>query len=346
MNSSVDILSLDILELSDFCVGLGQPKFKAKQIFKWLHEKKVFDFDSMSDLSNDFKAKLKQTAYIQKISVRNKLVSKDGTVKFLFEMNDNSFVETVVMTYNHGVSICVSTQVGCRMGCRFCASTKAGFERNLSASEILLQVYQAEKALNTRVSSIVMMGIGEPLDNFDNSVKFYDIITSEIGHNISNRNVSLSTCGLADEIIKLADLEKQLTLSVSLHATSDKRRSELMPINNRFNIAKLLEALRYYYDKTKRRISFEYAVIQDVNDTKEDAAQLRKLLKNFNAHINLIPINKIAGESFSSTRENAERFRTQLEQLGLNATVRRTLGSDIEAACGQLRKDTIKQSGG
>ncbi len=344
MISSVDILSLDIKEVEHFLNDLGQPKFKAKQLYKWLHQKNVFNFNEMTDLSNDLRAKLCEKAFIQKITIKNKLVSKDGTVKLLFELFDKHTIETVVMNYNHGVSVCVSTQVGCRMGCRFCASAKCGFVRNLTASEILLQIYQVQSSLSVDVSSVVMMGIGEPLDNFENSVKFYDIITSDLGQNISNRNVSLSTCGLVDEIRQLAQLEKQLTLSVSLHASTDEARSNIMPINKKHNIEQLVASLRYYFEKTKRRISFEYAVIEGQNDTKQDAENLKRIVAPLGGHINLIPINRIKGENFSSTRQNAERFKNLLLDLNLNATIRRTLGSDIEAACGQLRRDTLDNS--
>ncbi len=343
MISSVDILSLDIKQVEHFLNDLGQPKFKAKQLFKWLHQKNVFDFNEMTDLSNDLRTKLIEKAFIQEITIKNKLVSKDGTVKLLFELFDKHTIETVVMSYNHGVSVCVSTQVGCRMGCRFCASAKCGFVRNLTASEILLQIYQVQTALSVDVSSIVMMGIGEPLDNFENSVKFYDIITSDLGQNISNRNVSLSTCGLVDEIRQLAQLEKQLTLSVSLHASTDEKRSKIMPINNKHNIDQLVSSLQYYFEKTKRRISFEYAVIEGQNDTDQDARNLKKIVAPLGGHINLIPINKIKGENFTSTRQNAERFKNKLLDLNLNATIRRTLGSDIEAACGQLRRDKLSE---
>lgn len=335
-----DILSYSLEELETALAEIGEKKFRAKQIYEWLHIQRVSEFDKMSNISLSLRTKLNEEFCINSINIVKKLESHiDNTVKYLYELSDGNHVECVMMEYKHGNSLCISTQVGCKMGCRFCASTIAGFKRNLLPSEMLLQIYTAEKESGKHVDSLVLMGIGEPLDNFDNVVKFLQLLSYEIGKNMSLRHVSLSTCGLVNRIYDLAEYKFGLTLSISLHAVTDKKRSEIMPVNNRFCISELLQACRDYIDKTGRRISFEYSVIHGVNDSPEDAAGLIKLLKNMNCHVNLIPVNEIKERDFKADRKSLEKFEEMLIKGGLNATTRRTLGADINAACGQLRRE-------
>ncbi len=335
-----DILSYSLEELEVALAEIGEKKFRAKQIYEWLHVQRVSEFDKMSNISLSLRTKLDEEFYINSINIVKKLESHiDNTVKYLYELSDGNHVECVMMEYKHGNSLCISTQVGCKMGCRFCASTIAGFKRNLLPSEMLLQIYTAEKESGKHVDSLVLMGIGEPLDNFDNVVKFLQLLSYETGKNMSLRHVSLSTCGLVNRIYDLAEYKFGLTLSISLHAVTDKKRSEIMPVNNRFCISELLQACRDYIDKTGRRISFEYSVIHGVNDSPEDAAGLIKLLKNMNCHVNLIPVNEIKERDFKADRKSLEKFEEMLIKGGLNATTRRTLGADINAACGQLRRE-------
>ena len=335
-----DILSYSLGELEAALADLGEKKFRAKQIYEWLHVQRVSSFDQMSNISLSLRTKLDEEFCINGINIVKKLESHiDNTVKYLYELSDGNHVECVMMEYKHGNSLCISTQVGCKMGCRFCASTIAGFKRNLLPSEMLLQIYTAEKESGKHVDSLVLMGIGEPLDNFDNVVKFLQLLSFETGKNMSLRHVSLSTCGLVNRIYDLAEYKFGLTLSISLHAVTDKKRSEIMPVNNKFCIAELMQACRDYIDKTGRRISFEYSVIHGVNDSPEDAAGLIKLLKNLNCHVNLIPVNEIKERDFKADRKSLERFEEMLIKGGLNATTRRTLGADINAACGQLRRE-------
>lgn len=335
-----DILSYSLEELEAALAEIGEKKFRAKQIYEWLHVQRVSEFDKMSNISLSLRTKLDEEFYINSINIVKKLESHiDNTVKYLYELSDGNHVECVMMEYKHGNSLCISTQVGCKMGCRFCASTIAGFKRNLLPSEMLLQIYTAEKESGKHVDSLVLMGIGEPLDNLDNVVKFLQLLSYETGKNMSLRHVSLSTCGLVNRIYDLAEYKFGLTLSISLHAVTDKKRSEIMPVNNRFCISELLQACRDYIDKTGRRISFEYSVIHSVNDSPEDAAGLIKLLKNMNCHVNLIPVNEIKERDFKADRKSLEKFEEMLIKGGLNATTRRTLGADINAACGQLRRE-------
>lgn len=333
-----DLRSFTYEELTDFIICNDFPKFRAKQIFKWLHSG-VDDFDEMSNLSKIDRLILADISYISKVNVEQKFVSKlDGTVKFLFSLYDNSLIESVVMKYNHGYSICVSSQVGCRMGCSFCQSTKAGLVRNLLPGEILGQILQAQKVLDIRISNIVMMGIGEPLDNFDNVVKFLQIVNHPEGINIGYRHISLSTCGIVDKIDALASFNFPITLSISLHSSFDDKREAMMPINKKWNIHSLLGACRRYQSVTGRRISFEYSLISGINDTKEDAFRLIKSLSGMLYHINLIPVNRIDnGVYYPPDTAGVEYFKNLLISLGANCTVRRTLGSDISASCGQLR---------
>lgn len=335
-----DILSYSLEELEAALAEIGEKKFRAKQIYEWLHVQRVSEFDKMSNISLSLRTKLDEEFCINSINIVKKLESHiDNTVKYLYELSDGNHVECVMMEYKHGNSLCISTQVGCKMGCRFCASTIAGFKRNLLPSEMLLQIYTAEKESGKHVDSLVLMGIGEPLDNFDNVVKFLQLLSYETGKNMSLRHVSLSTCGLVNRIYDLAEYKFGLTLSISLHAVTDKKRSEIMPVNNRFCISELLQACRDYIDKTGRRISFEYSVIHGVNDSPKDAAGLIKLLKNMNCHVNLIPVNEIKERDFKADRKSLEKFEEMLIKGGLNATTRRTLGADINAACGQLRRE-------
>lgn len=339
INILLDIKSMNVIELSALLTSMKQPSFRGKQLFSWLHVQKATSFDDMSNVPKALIAELKQRCYITTLSTKRKLTSTiDGTVKYLFELNDGECIETVLMQYNHGSSICISTQVGCKMGCTFCASTKAKFVRSLTASEILEQIYETERDSGERASNVVLMGIGEPLDNYDNVVRFLGLVSDQLGHALSLRHLSLSTCGVVDKIYALAKLKLSLTLSISLHATTDSLRSKTMPINNKWSIAELITACRHYLAVTGRRISFEYALINGVNDSKQDALNLAALLKGMLAHVNLIPVNEIEETSFKKTTvQNTLTFQQYLADKGINATIRRTLGADIDAACGQLR---------
>lgn len=336
----IDILSLNLSEIEGYLAEIGEKKFRGLQIYIWLHQKRATSFDDMTNLSLELRTKLNQQFYIKRLKIVQKLESAiDNTVKYLYELPDGNHIETVMMDYKHGNSLCVSTQVGCKMGCNFCASTIAGFKRNLEPSEILLQLYTAEADSGQKISSIVLMGIGEPLDNYDNVIKFLMLLSSEQGTNMSLRHVSLSTCGLVDKIYELEKLKLGLTLSISLHATTDAKRSEIMPVNRRYCIKELLTACKQYIATTGRRISFEYALIDGVNDSKEQADELIKLLRGMNCHVNLIPVNKIKERNYTANKRSVSNFVSYLEKNGINATVRRTLGTDINAACGQLRRE-------
>ena len=339
-NGKIDILSLLPEELEEQILLMGEKKFRANQIFEWLHVKKVADFNEMTNLSVQFRNKLEEKFCLKSLFVSKKLESHtDNTVKYLYELSDGNHIESVLMEYNHGNTICVSTQVGCKMGCRFCASTIAGFKRNLTSSEILLQIYETQRNSGRKIGGVVLMGIGEPLDNYDNVVNFLKVLSCEQGCNMSLRHVSLSTCGLVPKIYELEKLGLGLTLSISLHASNNKSRSQIMPVNDRYDINELLTACRHYFKTTGRRISFEYALIDGHNDKQEDARELAKLLEGFVCHVNIIPVNKIKERNYRSDRKSAYRFQKYLENLGVNATVRRTLGADIDAACGQLRRE-------
>lgn len=336
-----DILSLSLDELQDEISLLGEQEFRAKQIFNWLHDKKVSDFPEMSNLSEQFRLKLSNIFCIKPLIIQKKLVSKhDLTVKYLYELTDSEKIETVLMRYRHANSLCISTQAGCKMGCAFCASGAYGFKRNLEPSEMLAQLYQTERDSGLEIGSLVLMGIGEPLDNFYNVIKFLRLLSDKNGRNMSLRHVSLSTCGLADKIDELAELKLGLTLSVSLHASDDETRNTLIPINKTFNIGRLLDSCRNYFNKTGRRVSFEYALIKGINDDIEAADRLVKLIKPLRAHVNLIPVNHVNGKNFEKTHQT-KLFHERLTTGGVNATIRRTLGADISAACGQLRGENI-----
>lgn len=340
----IDLKDLELNELENLIVDIGEPKFRAKQIFKWLHAG-VEGFDEMTNLSKKTKSKLAEIAFVSTLKIREKYVSKlDGTVKYLFELEDGNCIESVIMRYKHGITICISSQVGCRMGCGFCASTIGGLYRSLSPGEILNQIIFAQKDIGERISNIVMMGIGEPLDNYDNVVKFLHNINNPEGICIGYRHISLSTCGIADKIIKLAQENLPITLSISLHAPNNEIRSSIMPVNKRYPIEVLLQACKSYQGVTGRRISFEYALISEVNDSDENARELAHLLKGIMCHINLIPVNSVRERNYKKgTAEKIKHFRDYLEKLGMNATVRRELGSDISASCGQLRKKVIDE---
>lgn len=335
-----DILSLTLPELEMAMIELGEKKFRAKQIFQWLHVKQIRDFSEMSNISLELRTKINQRFCLKSLNIARRLESCiDNTVKYLYGLSDGTFVETVLMEYNHGLSICVSTQVGCRMGCKFCASTIAGFERNLEPSEILLQIYETQRDCGKRISGIVLMGIGEPLDNYKNVIKFLELVSSPEGFGLSLRHVTLSTCGIVPKIRELADLQLGLTLSVSLHCPDNDGRSEIMPVNKSYNVTELIEATKEYVYKTGRRVTYEYAVIDNVNSHKKDAERLAHLIKGINCHVNLIPVNSVKERNYKSSRESALGFQKYLTDMGVNATVRRTLGSDIDAACGQLRRE-------
>ncbi len=335
-----DIKSLTLDELKAEMENIGEKSFKAKQIYSWLHKRGAESFDEMTDLSKNLREFLKNSFDIYNCTIEKKLVSMyDNTVKYLFKLNDGELIESVIMKYKYGYTICVSSQVGCKMGCSFCASGIAGFVRNLSASEILSQVYKAQRDLDIRISHIVMMGVGEPLDNFDNVMRFLSMISDENGLNIGMRNISVSTCGVVSGIYKLLEKKLQLTLSISLHAPNDAIRSQTMPVNNKWNIDTLLKACRDYTRETSRRISFEYAMISGVNDSDECAVELATKLKGMLCHVNLIPVNSVKEKNYvRSDDSRIKSFIKILESGGINVTVRRTLGSDINASCGQLRR--------
>ena len=334
-----DIRSLSYDELSKEILDLGFPKFRINQIFSWVHEKCVLSFDEMTNISKDMRAKLSEHFVFNNCQINTKLVSKlDDTVKYLFQFSDGEYVESVVMKYKYGYSICISTQVGCKMGCTFCASAIGGFVRQLTVGEMLTEVYTAQKDLNIKINHMVLMGTGEPLDNYDNVIKMLELITDEKGQNMSMRHISLSTCGVVPKIYDLAEKKLGLTLSVSLHAPNNEIRSKSMPVNNKYDINELLEACKYYTDTTSRRISFEYAMIQGFNDSDECAFELAKRLKGILCHVNLIPVNNVRETDYiKSSVERQKKFIDILASRGITATVRRTLGSDINASCGQLR---------
>lgn len=338
----LDLRSMEYGELEAFLLELGEPKFRAKQVFSWLMQG-VDDISEMTNISKKTKELILTKAYISKLRIREKYISKlDGTVKYLFELDDGNCIETVVMKYKHGLSVCISSQVGCRMGCGFCASTIGGLYRSLSAGEILNQVIYAQKDIGERISNIVMMGIGEPLDNYENVIKFLHNVNHPDGLNIGYRHISLSTCGLVDKIMELAKENLPITLSVSLHAPNNEIRDKIMPVNKKYRVEELIKACREYVKITNRRISFEYSLIAGVNDSEENAYELAKLLKGMLCHINLIPVNHVEErEYYKGDALSIRNFQEKLISLGMNATVRRELGSDISASCGQLRKKVL-----
>ncbi len=338
-----NIKDYDLEDLKKELENIGEKKFRAEQIFKWLYVEKVKEFDEMTNLSLELREKLKNEYDICNFKILRKQESSDGTKKYLFDVLDGNAIESVLMEYHHGRTICVSSQIGCKMGCKFCASTGLKFARNLTAGEIVEQILAVEQDTGYKISNVVFMGIGEPFDNYDNVMQAIKIINNQKGLSIGARHISISTSGLVPMIYKFTDEELQCTLSISLHATNDEKRSEMMPINNRYNIKELMEACKYYIEKTNKRISFEYALAKDNNDNLDDAKELVKLLKGMLCHVNLIPINKIEnGKYTKSSNENIIRFRDYLNEKGITATIRRELGSDIDAACGQLRRKNLK----
>ena len=337
-----NIKDYNLEELKEKFIEIGEKKYRAEQTFKWLYKENVTSFNDMTNLSIELRNKLNELFYIPIFHIIKKQESKDGTKKYLFDVGDGNAIETVLMKYKYGYSICVSSQIGCKMGCKFCASTGIAFVRSLTAGEIVEQLQAVEREENIRISNIVFMGIGEPLDNYDNVIKAIRIINNDNGIAIGARHISISTSGIVPKIYKLADEKIQCTLSISLHSPVDEKRSELMPINKLYNIEELIKACKYYIEKTNRRVSFEYALAKERNDNLDDAKKLVRLLKGMNCHVNLIPINEINNSDFKkSTNENIIRFRDYLNSKGIVATIRRELGSDIDAACGQLRRKNL-----
>ena len=340
----IDIKSLDLNELTEVLVEMGEKSFRAGQMYEWMHVKLAEGFGNMTNISGQLQEKCRDKFEYTSLKTVKVLESKiDGTKKFLFALNDGNLIESVWMKYKHGNSVCVSSQVGCRMGCRFCASTIDGLERSLTPSEILDQIYTITRITGERVSNVVVMGSGEPMDNYDNVLKFIRLLTDENGLNISQRNVTVSTCGIVPKMKELADEDLQITLAISLHASSDEKRKRLMPIANKYSMKELLDACRYYFNKTGRRLTFEYSLVGGVNDTEEDARELVNLLSGLNCHVNLIPVNPIKERDFvESEAFRIREFKNKLEKNQINVTIRREMGRDIDGACGQLRRSHIK----
>ena len=339
-----DIASYSFEELQEEMLAIGEKGFRSRQIYSWIHEKLVDDFEEMTNLPKTLRQKLESAYEIRRVEMEKRQISKiDGTNKFLFCLKDGNMVESVLMKYKHGNSVCISSQVGCRMGCRFCASTLDGLERNLTPSEMLRQVYQIQKITGERVSNIVIMGTGEPLDNYDNFLKFIHMVSDEHGLNISQRNITASTCGIVPNIRRLAEEKLQITLALSLHGSNQEKRRSLMPVANKYELHEVLEACDYYFEKTGRRITFEYSLVHGVNDTPEDAKELMGISKDRNCHLNLIPVNPIKERNYEKPdKKSAENFKNKLEKNGINVTIRREMGSDIDGACGQLRRKTMQ----
>lgn len=340
MTEKIDIKSMNQKELISFMEELGEKAFRAKQIYQWIHEKRVDSFDEMTNISKKLIEVLKEKTYLTSLKKEEVQTSKlDGTKKYLFLLEDGNVIESVLMRYKHGNSVCISSQVGCRMGCRFCASTLDGLVRGLTAGEMLDQIYQIGKDIGERISNVVVMGTGEPLDNYGNLLKFIELLTDENGINISQRNLTVSTCGIVPKMRELAEENLAITLALSLHASNQQKRLELMPVANKYDIHEVIDACKYYFDKTGRRITFEYSLVGGVNDTDEDAKELVHLIRGINCHVNLIPVNPIKERDYvQSNAKVIEAFKNKLEKSGINATVRREMGRDIDGACGQLRK--------
>lgn len=339
-----DIKSMDMEHLRLFVESLGEKKFRAKQLYSWMHQKLVKDFDEMTDLSKNFRERLKKECVFGGVSIRREQISqKDGTRKYLMELRDGNMVETVLMKYHHGNSVCVSSQVGCRMGCRFCASTVGGLTRSLETSEILDQIYEIQRHTGERVSNVIIMGIGEPLDNYENVVRFIRMLSDENGLHISQRNITLSTCGLVPRIYDLMEEDLTITLAISLHAPNDGIRRQMMPVADSFSMREIIDACKKYIQKTGRRVTFEYTLVQGTNDSRENAGELSGLLRGMLCHVNLIPLNAVEGRMGQrSVPQNIREFQEVLEREHINVTIRREMGSDIDAACGQLRNKNRK----
>ncbi len=336
----IDIKNLTLDELEKEITSLGEAKFRAKQIFSWLHQKNVSSFDEMTNISKDFREKLANKFKLTEIEIIDKLVSNvDKTTKYLFKLENNYIIESVLMKYSYGNAVCISTQVGCRMGCKFCASTLDGLERNLLASEMLSQIYKIQEDSKEKIRSIVLMGSGEPFDNFENFLKFIEIINHKDGLNIGQRHITVSTCGIVPKIYELADKKMQINLALSLHAPTDEDRQKIMPIAKKYTVKEIVDACKYFANTTKRRVTYEYALISGVNDREEDAKEIIKLLKGSLCHVNLIPVNDVKERNYiKSSKEQIKNFANILINAGIETTIRRELGSDINAACGQLRK--------
>ncbi len=340
-----DLKSYTLEEMTEAFRVKGLPKFRAAQVYRWLHVQLVTSFEECLNLPAKMREELDSAYDCTKLQVLERQISKeDGTQKFLFELSDAQTVESVFMRYKFGASVCISSQVGCRMGCRFCASTLDGLLRSLEPSEMLEQIYTIRRLTGEKITHVVVMGTGEPLDNYDNLVRFLHLLTAEQGQNISQRNVTVSTCGIVPRIYELADEHLQITLALSLHAPSDEKRREIMPVANQYSIAELMKACRYYFDQTHRQITFEYSLIRGVNDTEQDAAMLTKLAGPLRAHVNLIPVNPVREREYvQSTRTAVLSFKNKLEKSGINVTIRRELGRDIDGACGQLRHRKLQE---
>ena len=335
-----DIKSLPFAAVEEYIAGLGEKKFRAKQLYEWMHVHKAASYGEMTNLPKSLRRQLdEETDYTCLRQVDCQISRQDGTRKYLFALADGNMVESVLMRYHHGNRVCISSQVGCRMGCRFCASTLDGLERNLAPSEMLDQIYRIERDIGERVSNVVVMGTGEPLDNYDNLLTFIRMLTDEHGCHISQRNVTVSTCGIVPRIRQLAEEKLQITLALSLHASNQKKRLELMPIARTYDISQVLDACAFYFQETGRRVTFEYSLVEGVNDAPEQALELAHLLAGMHGHVNLIPVNPIKERSYAASRPaSVHRFQNILEKNGINVTIRRELGADIDGACGQLRR--------
>ena len=340
-----DIKSLSPEELKALAVSLGEKPFRGKQLYEWMHKKLAFDYEVMTSLSKAFREKLQENCRLVSLKPLEVQTSKiDGTQKYLFALDDGNVVESVLMKYKHGNSVCISSQVGCRMGCRFCASAIGGWTRNLSPSEMLDQIYKIQRLSGERVSNVVVMGTGEPLDNYDNLLRFLHMLSDENGLNISQRNITVSTCGIVPRMYDLAQEKLQITLAISLHASTQEKRETLMPIAKKYSIGEVLDACRNYFNQTGRRLTFEYSLVGGKNDSQEDADQLAKLLRGLHCHVNLIPVNPIKERDFvQSDKKVIEKFQNKLEKYQINVTIRREMGRDIDGACGQLRKRYISK---
>lgn len=345
-NTEYDIKSMTPSEVSELIVSLGDKKFRAKQIYQWMHQKLVASYDEMTNVPAALRQKLAAEYPLTVLEpVRVQISQIDGTRKYLFRLSDGNLIESVLMKYHHGNSVCISSQVGCRMGCRFCASTIDGLVRGLLPSEMLEQIYRIQKDIGERVDNVVVMGSGEPFDNFDNLLRFIELLNNEEGLNISARNLTVSTCGIVPKIYELADMQPQITLAISLHSPNDELRRSIMPVANKYSIDEIMKACRYYVEKTGRRITFEYSLVKDVNDTDECAVQLVHLVKGIKCHVNLIPVNPIKERDYKQTAQaGVNHFRSRLEKCGVNATVRREMGRDIDGACGQLRRSYMEST--
>ena len=345
MTEKIDIKSKTIEELKELLTGWGEKPFRAGQIFGWLHEKRVSSWEEMTNLSKSLREKIAEECEWTAIKEIDRLESSDGTKKFLFELSDGQAIESVLMKYHHGNSVCISSQAGCRMGCKFCASTLGGLIRNLKASEMLEQIYEIERITGETVSNVVVMGTGEPMDNYDNFVRFVRILSAKEGKNISVRNITVSTCGIVEGILRLAEENLPLTLALSLHALNDEIRKQLMPVAYKYKLEEVLKACDTYYEKTSRRITYEYSLVAGINDSAACANELAKQLRGKNCHVNLIPVNPIKERDFKKSRDAAiQNFKNILEKNRINVTIRREMGSDINAACGQLRRSHTTKS--